>query len=98
VLERLFKPLLAPLRAPPRAPRRHCRRRTELELSTRARRRLAAPVASLGPNTPPQLAYCPAQRPPSRVPRATTATTVGRRRTPSPAVPPPQRRLPTAPR
>jgi hypothetical protein len=78
MLEHLFKPLLAPLRVPPRAPPRHCRRRTELELPAHARRRPAAPAASLGPNTPPQPAYCPARRPPSRVPRAAAATAAGR--------------------
>jgi hypothetical protein len=66
--------------------------------STHARRRPVAPVASLGTSRPSKVAYCSAQRLLATFPRATTATAAGRRRTRSPAAPPPQRRLPTAPR
>jgi hypothetical protein len=66
--------------------------------STRARRRPVAPVASLGTTRPSQVAYCSAPHLLTAFPRAAAATAAGCRRTHSPAAPPPQRWLPTAPR
>jgi hypothetical protein len=93
-----YKIRLLPLRAPPRAPPRHCRRRTELEISARARRRPTTLVAPLDTRQPPQLAYCPTHCFLAVFPRAAAATAAGRCRNPSPAASPPQRRPPTVPR
>jgi hypothetical protein len=64
----------------------------------RARRRSATQLASLDPKAPPQFACCPHRCLPRRFPRAAAATAAGRRRSPSPAVPPHQLRPPVAPR
>jgi hypothetical protein len=93
-----YKSRLLPLRVPPCAPPRHCRRRTELELSARARRRPTTLVAPLDTRQPPQLAYFPTYCSLAVFPRAAAATASGRCRNPSPAASPPQRRPPTAPR
>jgi hypothetical protein len=93
-----YKSRLLPLRAPPHAPPRNCRRRTELELSARARRLPVAPVVSLAPSVAHTLACCPTFHFLTALPRAAAATAAGHRRNPSPATPPPQHQHPTAPR